>query len=136
MGLTNGWGDDVDEELQNKKKIKAGFMWNFIMTNDMITRFDQEVSEVDENYPKAEIAKMFYSTLVMMLIFELLIHNALAILGLPFFFLYGMELWKITKLFKRFGYKTGKYVIIAIIAVLAGAALNYVLWEVLLGTSM
>lgn len=136
MGLTNGWGDDIDEELQNKKKIKVGFMWNFISTNNMITRFDQEVGEVDADYPKSEISKMFFSTLIMMLIFEVLIHNALAIIGLPFLALYGMILWKISKLFKRFGYKSASYWIIAIVALFAGAGLNYLIWEVLVGMNM
>ncbi|MBR6478563.1 MAG: hypothetical protein IKS85_08965 [Lachnospiraceae bacterium] len=133
MGLTNGWGDDIDEELQNKKKLKVGFMWNFISTNNMITRFDQEVGEVDDKYPKSEIAKMFFSTLTIMVIFELLMYNALSVLALPFFFLYGMILWKIAKLFKRFGYKTMSYWLIAIVAVAAGAGLNYVIWYILPG---
>lgn len=133
MGLTNGWGDDIDEELQNKKQLKVGFMWNFISTNNMITRFDQEVGEVNENYPKSEISKMWFSTLIVMLIFEMLMYNALFIIALPFFFLYGMILFKIARLFKRFGYSSIKYWFIAIIAVAATAGANYLVWYVLPG---
>jgi len=133
MGLTNGWGDDIDEELQNKKELKVGFMWNFISTNNMITKFDQEVGEVNENYPKSEIAKMWNSTLIIMLIFALLMYNALVIIALPFFFLYGMILFKLAKLFKRFGYKTAKYWVLAVLTVIIGAAGNYLIWYVLPG---
>ena len=128
MGLSNGWGDDIDEELQNKKKLRVGFMWNFISTNNMITKFDQEVGEVDDVYPKCEISKMWYSTLIIMFIFELLIYSALSLAALPFFFLYGMLLFKLSKLFKRFGYSSVKYWIITVITIAAGAALNYFIW--------
>lgn len=131
MGLSNGWGDDIDEELQNKKKLEVGFMWNFISTNNMITRFDQEVGEVDKDYPKSEIAKMWFSTLTVMVLFELLMRNALVIIALPFFFLYGMILIKLSKLFKRFGYKSAPYWIIAAVGVAIGAVANYVIWYVL-----
>lgn len=133
MGLTNGWGDEIDEELQNKKKLEAGFTWNFISTNNLITRFDQEVGEVDGHYPKSEISKMWYSTLIVMLIFEMLIHSALAIAALPFFFLYGMILFKLSRLFKRFGYSPLSHWIVTIIAVSACAGLNYLVWYVLPG---
>lgn len=133
MGLTNGWGDDIDEELQNKKKLEVGFMWNFISTNNMITKFDQEVGEVDKDYPKCEIAKMWYSTLIVMVIFELIMHSALVIIGLPFFCLYGMILFKLSKLFKRFGYSPAPYWVIAIVVIAIGAAANYLLWFLLPG---
>lgn len=133
MGLTNGWGDDIDEELQNKKELKVGFMWNFISTNNMITKFDQEVGEVNENYPKSEIAKMWNSTLIVMLIFALLMYNALVVIALPFFFLYGMLLFKLAKLFKRFGYKTAKYWVLAVLTIIIRAAGNYLIWYVLPG---
>ena len=131
MALTNGWGDEIDEELQNKKKLEVGFMWNFISTNNMITKFDQEVGEVNENYPKSEIAKMWNSTLIVMIIFELLMHSAILIVALPFFFLYGMILVKLSKLFKRFGYKTFGYWVIAIAGLCIGAGLNYLIWFIL-----
>ena len=133
MGLTNGWGDDIDEELKNKKELKVGFMWNFISTNNMITKFDQEVGEVNEHYPKSEIVKMWNSTLIVMLIFALLMYNALVVIALPFFFLYGMLLFKLAKLFKRFGYKTAKYWVLAVLTVIVGAAANYLIWYVLPG---
>ena len=133
MGLTNGWGDDIDDELKNKKRLEVGFMWNFISTNNMITRFDQEVGEVDKDYPKSEIAKMWYSTLIIMVIFELLMHNALMVLALPFFFLYGMILIKISRLFKRFGYSSAPYWVIAAVFIVVGAVGNYLLWFVLPG---
>jgi len=133
MGLTNGWGDEIDEELQNKKQLKVGFSWNFISTNNLITRFDQEVGEVNENYPKSEIVKMWYSTLIVMLIFEMLMHSVLAIVALPFFFLYGMILFKLSRLFKRFGYSSLLYWLIAIGAVALCAGANYLVWYVLLG---
>ena len=99
----------------------------------MITRFDQEVGEVDKDYPKSEIAKMWYSTLVVMLVFEILFHSVICIVALPFFFLYGMILIKIARLFKRFGYSTLKHWIVTIIALIAGAAANYLIWFVLPG---
>ena len=133
MGLTNGWGDEIDEELQNKKKIQVGFMWNFISTNHMVTRFDQEVSEVDGEYPKNEIMKMWSSTLIVMLIFALLCHEALCILGLPFFCFYGFLLFKFAKLLKRFGYKTGLYWVLTVLAIAGMVVANYVLWYVALG---
>ena len=132
MGLTNGWGDDIDDELKNKKKIEVGFMWNFIGTNQMITRFDQEVGEVDGDYPKSEIMKMWASTLVVMLVFGLLCHSALTIVGLPFCCLYGFLLFKIAKLLKRFGYKTGLYWVLSIAAVAVIFVANYLLWYVAL----
>ena len=133
MGLTNGWGDEIDEELQNKKQLKVGFSWNFISTNNLSTRFDQEVGEVNENYPKSEIVKMWYSTLIVMLIFEMLMHSVLAIVALPFFFLYGMFLFKLSGLFKRFGYSSLLYWLIAIGAIALCAGANYLVWYVLLG---
>ena len=126
--MTNGWGDDIDDELQNKKKLRVGFMWNFISTNNMITRFDQEVGEVDENYPKSELSKMWYSTLMIMCIFVLIAHNALAIIALPFMFLYGMILFKLSKLFKRFNYSSVKYWIITVVALAVSVGANYVIW--------
>lgn len=131
MAMTNNWGDDIDDELKKKEKLRAGFTWNFISTNVLITRFDQEVGEADENYPKYELSKMWYSTLVVMLVFEVLFHSVICIVALPFFFLYGMILIKIAKLFKRFGYSTLKHWIITIIALIAGAAANYLVWFVL-----
>lgn len=133
MAMTNNWGDDIDDELKKKEKLRAGFTWNFISTNVLITRFDQEVGESDENYPKYELSKMWYSTLVVMLVFEILFHSVICIVALPFFFLYGMILIKIAKLFKRFGYSTLKHWIITIIALIAGAAANYMIWFVLPG---
>lgn len=133
MGLTNGWGDDIDEELKTKKRIEVGFMWNFISTNNMITRLDQEVGEVDKDYPKSEISKMWYSTLIVMVIFELMMHNALMVIALPFFFLYGMILIKMSKLFKRFGYSSASYWVMAIVFLAVGAAGNYLIWYVLPG---
>ena len=133
MAMTNNWGDDIDDELKKKEKLRAGFTWNFISTNVLITRFDQEVGESDENYPKYELSKMWYSTLVVMLVFEVLFHSVICIVALPFFFLYGMILIKIAKLFKRFGYSTLKHWIITIIALIAGAAANYLIWFVLPG---
>ena len=132
MGLTNGWGDDIDEELHNKKKIEVGFMWNFIGTNQMITKFDQEVAEVDGQYPKNEIMKMWASTLVVMLIFGLLCHSALVIIGLPFFCLYGFLLFNIAKLLKRFGYKTGTYWVLSVVAIVLIFVANWLLWGVAL----
>lgn len=126
--MTNGWGDDIDDELQNKKKLRVGFTWNFISTNNMITRFDQEVGEVDENYPKSELSKMWYSTLIIMCIFVLIAHSVLAVIALPFLFLYGMILFKLSKLFKRFNYSSVKYWIITVIALAATIAANYVIW--------
>ena len=133
MGLTNGWGDDIDEELQNRKKIEVGFAWNFIGTNAMITRFDQEVGETDGDYPKNQIMKMWASTLAVMLVFALLCHSALVIVGLPFFCLYGMLLFKMAKLLKRFGYPTGAYWAMTVIAVVLMAGANFLLWNVVLG---
>lgn len=131
MGLSNSWGDDVDDELKKREKLKVGFMWNFISTNNMITRMDQEVGEVDENYPKSEIEKMWYSTLVIMVIFELLFYNALCIIAIPFFFLYGMLLFKMAKLFKRFNYSVTKYWVVAIISLIVGGGLYYLIWFLL-----
>ena len=133
MGLTNGWGDELDEELQNKKKIEVGFMWNFIGTNQMITRFDQEVGEVDGQYPKDQIMKMWGSTMVVMLVFGLLIHSALCIIGVPFFALYGFLLFKIAKLLKRFGYKTGGYWVMTLLCIVGIVVANFLLWSVALG---
>lgn len=132
MGLTNGWGDEIDEELQNKKKLEVGFMWNFIGTNQMITRFDQEVGEVEGDYPKDQIMKMWASTLVVMLIFGLLCHSALVIIGLPFFCLYGFLLFKIAKLLKRFGYKTGAYWAMSVGAIALIVVANFLLWNIAL----
>ncbi|MBR4732891.1 MAG: hypothetical protein IK081_09015 [Lachnospiraceae bacterium] len=133
MAMTNNWGDDIDDELKKKEKLRAGFTWNFISTNVLITRFDQEVGESDENYPKYELSKMWYSTLVVMLFFEIIFHSVICIVALPFFFLYGMILIKIARLFKRFGYSTLKHWIVTIIALIAGAAANYLIWFVLPG---
>ena len=133
MAMTNNWGDDIDDELKKKEKLRAGFTWNFISTNVLITRFEQEVGESDENYPKYELSKMWYSTLVVMLVFEILFHSVICIVALPFFFLYGMILIKIARLFKRFGYSTLKHWIVTIIALIAGAAANYLIWFVLPG---
>ena len=133
MAMTNNWGDDIDDELKKKEKLRAGFTWNFISTSVLITRFDQEVGESDENYPKYELSKMWYSTLVVMLVFEILFHSVICIVALPFFFLYGMILIKIARLFKRFGYSTLKHWIVTIIALIAGAAANYLIWFVLPG---
>lgn len=131
MGLSNSWGDDVDDELKKREKLKVGFMWNFISTNNMITRMDQEVGEVDKDYPRTEIEKMWYSTLVIMVIFELLFYNALCIIAIPFFFLYGMLLFKMAKLFKRFNYSVTKYWMIAIISLIIGGGLYYLIWFLL-----
>lgn len=126
--MTNGWGDDIDDELQNKKKLRVGFTWNFISTNNMITRFDQEVGEVDENYPKSELSKMWYSTLIIMCIFVLIAHSVLAVIALPFLFLYGMILFKLSKLFKRFNYSSVKYWIITVVALAVSVGANYMIW--------
>ena len=133
MGITNSWGDDIDEELKNKKQLSVGFLWNFISTNQMITRFDQEVAEVDGDYPKNEIMKMWFSTIVVMLIFGLLIHNALAIVGLPFFCLYGFLIFKMAKLLKRFNYPVGVDWILTIVAIICMIGANILLWNVVLG---
>jgi len=133
MGLTNGWGDEIDEELKNKKELKVGFCWNFISTSRLITQFDQEVGEVNDTYPKSEIEKMWFSTLAVMVIFELFFHSVLIIIGLPFWILYGMNLFKLSKLFKRFNYKVMKYWILAVIIIGAGMVLNYFVWTVLPG---
>ena len=131
MGLSNGWGDDIDEELQNKKKLKVGFAWNFISTNNLITKFDEEVGEIDDNYPKSEISKMWFSTVIVMMIFVLLLHDILCIVALPFLFFYGMVLFKISRLFKRFGYSPVKYWILAILCLGVSIGLRFVVWDLI-----
>ena len=56
-----------------------------------------------------------------------------AIVALPFFFLYGMILFKLSRLFKRFGYSSLLYWLIAIGAIALCAGANYLVWYVLLG---
>ena len=77
--------------------------------------------------------KLLRQRLKIMVIFELIMHNALVIIGLPFFLLYGMILFKLSKLFKRFGYSPAPYWVIAIVVIAIGAAANYLLWFLLPG---
>ena len=44
------WGDDIDEELKRKEKIKVGFMFSFKGMSHVVRQIEETTKEWDDKY--------------------------------------------------------------------------------------
>ncbi len=131
--MNSRWGDEVDEELLKRERVHASVMStvNFISMHRMLQKFDEEVGEVDEHYPKDEINKMWMGCLGVMFVLMLFTYNAIMIATLPFLFFYFFQLFGIYKTLKRFQYDTKTYWLKTIVLLVVLLAASFLLRKVL-----
>lgn len=106
-----GWQDDEAEELKRKEKITLSgtSSWNFISASRLMDRIDEEVSELEGDYPGEILRRIHISSLIAICVLLCFSFNIVLIVTIPFIFLYGMNVVKAYKMLKRFGYPVGYF---------------------------
>lgn len=108
--MQSRWGDDIDEELQQEhKRIKVGFMFNYMQINRTLKRIEEETREWDDKYPKSELLKIWGCDMFFLLILFTMSYMALIVATGLFFFFYGHVLIQISGVWKRFKYSLLAY---------------------------
>lgn len=100
------WGDEIDEELQQKRDYKVGFLVSFKSMINAINLITETQSEWDDKHPRDSFRRIWAGVMLMMFVFFALTYNVLAIATLPFIGFYFAVLIKLSKAYKNFGYKT------------------------------
>lgn len=103
------WGDEIDEELQQKQDYKVGFLLSFKSMTNAINLITETQHEWDDKHPRDSFRRIWLGDMLMLLIFFCLTYNVLAIASLPFIGFYSFVLIKLAKAYKSFGYKRTGY---------------------------
>lgn len=127
------WGDEVDEELQQKQEIKVGFPISFKSMINLINLIVETQKEWDEHTPRNSFRRIWAGALLMLFIFFTLTYNVLALATLIFIGFYGYVLIKLGKAYKFFGYSTKGYIATTIVAVALLAVAAFLLQGAVLG---
>ena len=51
------WGDEIDDELKQEKRVKVGFVWNFLSAGTLLRMIEEQTREVTDEYPKCELIR-------------------------------------------------------------------------------
>lgn len=132
--MQSRWGDDIDEELQHEdKKIKVGFVFNYMQMSGLLKRIEEETKEWDAKYPKSELMKIWGCDMLFLLILFTLAYGPLIVAtGLPIFF-YGHILIQISGVYKRFQYSRAAYWGLTLCALAAAFFAGYFLRGLIFG---
>ncbi len=128
------WGDDVDEELQQRQqRLKVGFVFNFMQINNILKRIEEETKEWDKKYPKSELMKIWGSTMVFLLVFMTLSYSILIIVTGLFMLLNVIILFQIFGVWKRFHYSAVMYWLMTIAGLAAVFLIGWLLRGLIFG---
>lgn len=128
------WGDDVDEELQQRhQRLKVGFVFNFMQISKILKRIEEETREWDEKYPKSELLKIWGSTMVFLLIFMTLSYNILIIVTGLFMLLNIIILFQVFGVWKRFHYSVVMYWLMTIVGLAVVFLIGWLLRGLIFG---
>ena len=116
------WGDEFDEELQNKKELKVGFVVGFKSMNVLLERIEDETTESNEKHPKRELMTIWLGLMLVFLILFLFTYNVLALVTVFFYIIYGYVLFRMFKTWKRFKYSKVQFWLMTILTLAAECA--------------
>lgn len=103
------WGDEVDEELQQKKEYKAKLPLSFKSMTNILNYIEETQREWDDKTPRDSFRRIWAGNMIMMLVFFCATYNVVALVSIPFMGFYFYVLIKLSKAYKHFGYKRGIY---------------------------
>ena len=121
--MASGWGEDIDEELKRNKRIKVGFLFNYMQMGNVIKQLDEETGEWDSKYPKSELLKIWGSDIFIIFVLALFSYKILIAATGLFFIFYGHILIQVFKVWRRFQYSGWKYWIMTILTLIAAFVL-------------
>ena len=113
------WGDEIDEELQNKEDFHVRFLLSFKSMLIAINKICDETLEWDDKHPRDDFRKIWCGAMLMELLFWTFSYNIMLIATLPFISFYTYVLVRLGKAYKTFGYKRAPYVIMTVGTLLA-----------------
>lgn len=118
----SAWGDELDEELKNKKELKVGFVVGFKSMNVLLERIEDETIESNEKHPKQELMKIWFGLMLVFLILFLFTYSVLALVTVFFYMIYGYVLFRMFKTWKRFKYSKLQFWLMTILTLAAECA--------------
>lgn len=98
------WGDDIDEELQQDKEIKFGFLFSFKSMSHIIQRIDEETGEWDEKHPKDKLFRLWINVMIIFQVLFLVTFGGLALAAVVFYFFYIYVIIQLFNCWRRFKY--------------------------------
>lgn len=120
------WGDDIDEELQQRKaEFKVGFMFSFKSMNTVIEKIEDETSEWDDKHPKKDLMKIWFNVMVIFLVLLCFTYSVIALATLFFFFFYGFVIIRLFGAWKRFGYSKAGYWLMTVLGFIVNFVISY-----------
>jgi hypothetical protein len=114
-----GWGDDIDEELQNMEEFHVKFLLSFKSMLIAINKICDEKRDWDDKHPRDDFRKIWCGAMIMELLFWAFSYNILLIATLPFIGFYTFVLIRLGQAYKTFEYKRGLYVLMTVATLLA-----------------
>lgn len=126
------WGDEVDEELQQKKEYKAKFPLSFKSQTNIINYIIETQREWDNKTPRDSFRRIWAGNMTMMFLFFCATYNVVILATLPFMGFYFAVLVKLSRAYKNFGYKRGIYWLTTIVSLILLACLAFVIQKFVL----
>ena len=127
------WGDEFDEELQDKKEIKVGIMFSFKSMNHVLGRIADETREWDDKHPKQELMKIWTNVMVIFLVLFSLSYSVLALATGFFYFFYLYIIIQIFGVWKQFHYSKAAYWLMTVGALAINFAIAWFIRGVIFG---
>lgn len=112
------WGEDNDEELQQKDDLQFGVLISFKSMINALNRICEETRDYDEKHPKDSLSNIWFGCMLVMSVFILFTYNVVAIATLPFLGFYTYVLIKISAAYKQFHYSRTKFWTLTIVVLL------------------
>ena len=115
----SAWDDKYNEDLQNKKELKVGFVVSFKSMQVLLEKIEDETGEWDEKHPKQELTILWLGLMFVFLILFLFTYSVLALVTVFFYMLYGYILVRMFKTWNRFKYSKVQFWLMTILTLLA-----------------
>lgn len=109
------WGEEYDEELQNKKEVEVGIMIDFKSMCYVIERISDETGEWDAKHPKDKLMLIWWCVMAIFLILFTLSYNVIIIATAFFMIFYFFVLYRLSKAWKRFNYSRIQFWLLTIV---------------------
>lgn len=129
----SNWGDENDDELQNRQRKEYGVLISFKSMINAINSISEETGDYDENYPKKSLDNIWFGDVLMLGFFILFTYNIVAIATIPFIGLYFYVLIKLSTVYGQFKYSKGSFWLKTIIALALVTAITTLLKIYILG---
>lgn len=110
------WGDEIDDELKQEKRVKVGFVWNFLSAGTLLRMIEEQTREVTDEYPKRELIKIWASALVVSFLLISVSYSVLLVATLPFVAMYLYLLIQTARVWKQFHYSVATYWLMTVLA--------------------